>query len=124
MQKMNLETDSPEVATEAILACKKGGSIAFIGDYIGLCNFFPLGAVMEKSLHITGGQLYCQAYWKSLLEKIEKKQIDPTLLFSHSISLNEMPDAYKMFDQKEALKILIHPWGKTDQIPPMYSKEE
>ncbi len=43
---------------------------ALIGDYFNTSNMFPIGALMEKGLHLAGGQLFCQKYWKFLLEKV------------------------------------------------------
>jgi len=45
---MKLETDTPEILTEAITCCRKAGKIGIVGDYFSTANNFPIGAFMEK----------------------------------------------------------------------------
>jgi threonine dehydrogenase-like Zn-dependent dehydrogenase len=51
-------------------------------------------------------------YMKPLLERIERGQIDPSYIISHRISLEETPDMYKVWRDKEqkVTKIVIDPW--------------
>jgi threonine dehydrogenase-like Zn-dependent dehydrogenase len=39
--------------------------------YVGLCNHFNIGALMEKGLTVASGQAPVQRYWKQLLGMIE-----------------------------------------------------
>lgn len=82
-----------------------------IGDYIGTANHFPIGALMEKGLTIRSSQVPVQKYWKDLLQKIEKGEIDPTFLVSHVMPLEKAPEAYDMFDKKESdvMKVILKP---------------
>ena len=59
-----------EVVREAIIAIRKGGHLALIGDYFGYTNHFPIGQMMEKAIQVRGGQLYAQKYWYTLLDYI------------------------------------------------------
>jgi threonine dehydrogenase-like Zn-dependent dehydrogenase len=108
-KSLSMETDSADVVNEAILAVKKGGRISVIGDYIGYANHFAIGPFMEKALTMRGGQVYVQKYWKYLLQKMLDHELDPSFVITHRISLDAVPDAYKMFDKKEAgtIKILV-----------------
>ncbi|ORZ36748.1 hypothetical protein BCR44DRAFT_1479550 [Catenaria anguillulae PL171] len=114
MKALSMETDACDVVTECVLACKKGGWVGLIGDYVGYTNMFPIGPLMEKSLKMTGGQLFQQQYWQMLLEKITTPgilHVDPAIIFSHRYPLDLAPKAYKAFDNKSALKVLLRPWG-------------
>eukprot|EP01125_Pyxidicula_operculata_P009882 TRINITY_DN3250_c0_g1_i3.p1 TRINITY_DN3250_c0_g1~~TRINITY_DN3250_c0_g1_i3.p1 ORF type:complete len:357 (-),score=40.64 TRINITY_DN3250_c0_g1_i3:283-1353(-) len=51
------ETDAIDSLSEAIYACRKGGRVVMIGDYIGLANHFPVGPAMEKGLTLVGSQV-------------------------------------------------------------------
>jgi len=110
-----LETDSPQVLTECILACKKGGRIACVGDYYSHCNHFPIGPLMEKYINFRGSQVFVQKYWKELLGYIEQGKVDPTFVITHTMSLDKGDVAYGMFDRKEdnCIKILLKPSLKT-----------
>jgi len=105
------ETDSVDVLTECAKCVKKGGNIAVIGDYIGTANAFPIGAIMEKSVTMRGGQLFCQKYWHTLLEKMLRNEVkpNPAFIFTHEMDLDNAPVAYDVFDKKEdgVIKILL-----------------
>jgi threonine dehydrogenase-like Zn-dependent dehydrogenase len=102
------ETDSVDVVDEVIKSVKKGGRVVLIGDYIGVANHFPIGALMEKSLTLRGGQLHPQKYWPILLPKLLSSKV-PVDLFTHRMSLTDTPRAYKVFDAKDdgVLKIVL-----------------
>jgi len=110
-KKLKLETDNPEVVTAAIRACRKGGIVSVVGDYIGLTNHFPIGAFMEKGLTLGSGQVHVQRYWRGLLEEIQLGRIDPTFVISHRMPLDLAAQAYALFDRKEegVLKIILKP---------------
>jgi len=110
-QFFKLETDSIDSLSEAITAVRKGGRVVAIGDYIGLCNHFPIGSLMEKSVTLTGGQVYVQKYWHKLLSILESGEFDPSFLVTKVMPLEKGPEAYKLFDQKheDAIKIILKP---------------
>jgi threonine dehydrogenase-like Zn-dependent dehydrogenase len=110
-QQVKLETDTPEIINEIIKCVRKGGSIAIIGDYFAKANNFMIGALMEKSLTIRGGQVCVQAYWHELLSYIEQGFVDPSFVITHKLPLDSAPDAYKMFNNQEdnCIKIVLKP---------------
>jgi threonine dehydrogenase-like Zn-dependent dehydrogenase len=110
-QFFKLETDSIDSLSEAITTVKKGGTVVAIGDYVGLCNHFPIGALMEKSVTLTGGQVFVQKYWDKILSIIESGDYDPSFLITKVMPLEKGAEAYKLFDQKhdDAIKILLKP---------------
>jgi len=107
---VKLEDDSSDILTEQIMAVRKMGNIAIVGDYFGKTNQFPIGALMEKGITLRGAQVFVQKYWKELLGYIEKGQFDPTFVISHHMALEDAPLAYQMFHHMDdnALKIILH----------------
>ena len=85
-----LATDRVHVLREAIMCCRKGGTISIPGVYVGLADKIPIGAAMNKGLTIKMGQTHVQGYTKPLLEKIEAGEIDPTFVITHPAS-SKMP---------------------------------
>ena len=65
-----LATDRVHVLREAIMCCRKAGTVSIPGVYVGMGDKIPLGAAMNKGLTIKTGQTHVQAYTKPLLEKI------------------------------------------------------
>jgi len=86
--------------------------LALIGDYFNYTNGFPIGAFMEKGQRMSGGQLWCQKYWKHLLSLIASGDLDMTFLFSHRYHFNDISQAYKTFahHNDDCTKVIV----KTD----------
>jgi len=100
-QAVRLETDRPIALRQAIMACRNGGTVSVIGVYGGLIDKFPMGAVMNRSLTIRTGQCHVQRYMRPLLERIERGEIDPSFVITHRMKLDDAPEGYEMFLNKE-----------------------
>jgi len=66
---------------------------------------------MNRSLTIKSGQAHVQRYMRPLLERIEKGEIDPSFVITHKLPLDQAPQGYKMFRDKEddCLKVVLKP---------------
>ncbi len=108
---VGLATDRPTALRQAIIACRKGGTVSVPGVYVGLLDKVPVGALMNKGLTLKSGQTHVQRYMKPLLEKIESGQIDPSFVITHSLPLEQGPDAYPIFRDKEdgCIKVVLKP---------------
>jgi len=60
------------VLRQAIMCCRKGGTVSIPGVYVGMADKLPIGAAMNKGLTIKTGQTHVQAYTKPLLAQIEE----------------------------------------------------
>jgi threonine dehydrogenase-like Zn-dependent dehydrogenase len=110
-QAMMLESDRPHVLRQAIMACRKGGTVSVPGVYGGFDDKIPLGAFVNKALTLKTGQTHVQRYMKPLLERIEKGEIDPSFVITHRMSLNDAPSGYDIFTNKQddCIKIVLKP---------------
>lgn len=99
-QKVRLQTDRPSVLRQAIMACRKGGTVSVIGVYSGFVDKFPIGAFMNKALTLKAGQMHGQKYIPHLLDLISKGDVDPSYLMTHRWSLEQGAEGYKMFNDK------------------------
>lgn len=104
-------TDRPHALREAILACRKGGTVSIPGVYGGLLDAIPFGAAMNKGLTFKMGQTHMRRYMRPLLERIEAGEIDPSFLISHRLPLSQAAQGYQMFKdrQNEVTKIVLTP---------------
>ena len=109
--KAFLATDKPHVLRQAIMCCRKGGTLSIPGVYIGFGDKIPIGAAMNKGLTIKQGQTHTQKYMPILLEKIEDGEIDPSFVITHRVPLDEAPAAYELFQKKEdgCIKVVLQP---------------
>lgn len=100
-----------EAPRDAIMACRKGGTVSIPGVYGGLIDKMPIGAAFNKGLTLKMGQTHVQKYLRPLLSKIEEGAIDPSFVISHSLHLDEAPDAYEHFGKQEDgyIKVVLKP---------------
>jgi threonine dehydrogenase-like Zn-dependent dehydrogenase len=63
----------------------------------------------EKSLTFRSGRCNVQKYMRPLLDLIATGRLKPDLIISHRMKLDQAADAYKMFDAREATKIVLTP---------------
>jgi threonine dehydrogenase-like Zn-dependent dehydrogenase len=113
-QALRLATDRPTSLREAILACRNGGTVSVPGVYGGFLDKVPFGSIVNKALTIRSGQTHVQRYLQPLLELVEQEKIDPSFVVSHHMSLEEAPQGYAMFRDKqhECIKIVLKPGEK------------
>jgi threonine dehydrogenase-like Zn-dependent dehydrogenase len=110
-QATRMSTDRPTALREAVLACRNGGTLSVPGVYGGFLDKVPFGAIVNKALTVKTGQTHVQRYLKPLLELIEQGRIDPSFVVSHHLPLEDAPDGYAMFRDKqdECTKIVLTP---------------
>ena len=108
---IGIGTDRAHAIREAIMCCRKAGTVSVPGVYIGFPDQFPFGAFMNKALTMRTGQTHTQKYLRPLLEKIQKGEIDPSFVITHKLKLEDAPGAYRMFRDKKdgCIKVVIQP---------------
>lgn len=99
-QQLRLEQDRPIAVREAIHACRKGGSVFVLGVFAGFVDKFPLGALMNKGLTLRSAQQHGHRYIPALLERMQRDELVTEHLATHTMSLDEGPAGYAMFQQK------------------------
>jgi threonine dehydrogenase-like Zn-dependent dehydrogenase len=106
-----MATDRPTALRQAINACRKGGIVSIPGVYGGFLDKFPFGAAFNKGLTFKMGQTLVMKYFKPLLARIERGDIDPSFVITHRLPIDEAADAYKLFrDHKdECIKVVLKP---------------
>ena len=110
-QTLQLESDRPTALREIIYACRKGAKISVAGVYAGLIDKYPMGMAFNKGLQFKMGQTHVQKYVPTLLEKIQNKEIDPSFVITHRMTLDDAPKGYKIFREKEegCIKVVMKP---------------
>ena len=108
---VGIGTDRSHVLREAIMCCRKAGTISVPGVYVGFPDKIPFGAFMNKGLTMKSGQTHVQRYLRPLLDKIEAGEIDPSFVITHSLPLADAPEAYKTFRDKKdgCIKVVLKP---------------
>jgi threonine dehydrogenase-like Zn-dependent dehydrogenase len=104
-----LATDRPHVLRQAIMACRKGGTVSIPGVYGGLLDKVPFGAVVNKALTLKSGQTHVHRYFAPLMKRIQEGEIDPSFVISHRMPLDDAPEGYRMFREKQndCIKVVL-----------------
>jgi threonine dehydrogenase-like Zn-dependent dehydrogenase len=92
-----LQTDRPLALREAIRECRNGGIVSVAGVYGGFVDKFPMGTIVNRALTLRSGQCHVQRYLRPLMERIQKKEIDPSFVITHRMPLSSATEAYDMF---------------------------
>jgi threonine dehydrogenase-like Zn-dependent dehydrogenase len=110
-QALMLEPDRPYVLRQVIQCCRKGGQVSLPGVYIGLVDKFPIGTAFSKGLTLTMGQTHMHKYMQPLFELVAAGKIDPSEIITHQVSLEDAPEAYRIFRDKEddSVKFVLKP---------------
>jgi threonine dehydrogenase-like Zn-dependent dehydrogenase len=110
-QMMMLENDRPHVLREMIYVCRPAGVLSIPGVYSGLADKIPLGMLMNKGLTVRTGQTHVNRWTDDLLRRIEEGQIDPSFVITHTVALEDGPEMYKVFRDKQdsCIKVVLKP---------------
>ena len=110
-QAVMLGTDRIHVVREMAYVCRPAGILSIPGVYGGLVDKFPLGMIMNKGLTIRTGQTHVNRWTDDLLRRIEEGQIDPSFVITHTVGIEQGPEMYKTFRDKEdgCIKVVIKP---------------
>lgn len=93
----------------AIRCVRGGGTISMVGVPSQYTGDFPYYPMWEKSLTFRSGVCNVREYMRPLLALIAAGRLKPELIISHRMKLDDVEEAYRMFDAREATKIVLTP---------------
>ena len=93
----------------AIHAVRGGGTISMVGVPSAVQGDFPYLRMWLKSLTFRAGWCNVQAYMRPLLDLIAAGRLQPEKIISHRMNLDQAEEAYRIFDAREATKIILTP---------------
>ena len=68
-----------------------------------------MGLVWIKALTLKTGQANVIGHVDRVLGMLADGMLDPTPLVTHHMALDDAPEAYEIYDRREALKIVLTP---------------
>jgi len=98
----------PRALELAIRLASKCGVVSAIGVYAERCEVH-MGLVWIKSLTMRTGHANVIAHLDAVLALMASGDLDPSPLVTHHMKLGEAPEAYALYDRREALKIVLEP---------------
>jgi 2-desacetyl-2-hydroxyethyl bacteriochlorophyllide A dehydrogenase len=98
----------PDALDLACRVARKAGTVSVIGVYAERAEVH-MGVVWIKALRWRTGHANVIGHLDRVLAMLSSGVIDPGPLVTHHMSLDEAPDAYAVYDRREALKIVLTP---------------
>jgi alcohol dehydrogenase len=98
----------PDALDLAIRLTRKAGTVVAIGVYAEPCQLH-MGLVWIKALALKTGHANVIGHVDRVLAMLAAGSLDPSPLVSNHMALDDAPDAYALYDRREALKIVLTP---------------
>jgi 2-desacetyl-2-hydroxyethyl bacteriochlorophyllide A dehydrogenase len=98
----------PDALGLAIRLARKAGTVVAIGVYAEPCQVH-MGLVWIKALTLRTGHANVIGHVDRVLGMLAAGTLDPAPLVTHHLPLDEAPEAYRLYDRREALKIVLTP---------------
>jgi 2-desacetyl-2-hydroxyethyl bacteriochlorophyllide A dehydrogenase len=98
----------PEALDMAARMTRKAGTVSAIGVYAERVEVH-MGVIWIKALSLRTGRANVIAHVDSVLGMISAGVLDPSPLVSRHMTLEEAPEAYEAYANREALKIVLSP---------------
>jgi threonine dehydrogenase-like Zn-dependent dehydrogenase len=94
----------------AVDAVRRGGTVVVIGVYSSEVTDLQLGTSWARGLTFRfAGLTPVLPWWEQAMRSVERGEVDPTPLISHRLPLEEAPQGYRIFDRREATKVILLP---------------
>jgi threonine dehydrogenase-like Zn-dependent dehydrogenase len=98
------------VFKSAMKCARDGGRVAVVGVYGAERVELSMGMSWIRGLDIRfSGMANVQAHWEEGLDAIARGAIDPTVLITHRLPLEEAEKGYELFASREAMKVVLTP---------------
>ena len=98
----------PEALDLALRLARKAGTVSVTGVHAERADVH-MGVLWIKALTLTSGHANVIKHLDPVLELLSAGKLDPAPLVTHHMKLDEAPDAYRAYDNREALKIVLSP---------------
>jgi alcohol dehydrogenase len=98
----------PDALDLALRLARKAGTVSVTGVYAERAEVH-MGILWIKAITLTSGHANVIKHLDPVLELLASGRLDPAPLVTHHMKLDEAPDAYRIYDNREALKIVLTP---------------
>jgi 2-desacetyl-2-hydroxyethyl bacteriochlorophyllide A dehydrogenase len=94
----------------ALDVVRRGGTVCVLGMYTTESVDFQLGLAYTRGIKLVlSGYTHVVAWWERAMQAVADGTIDPIPLISHRMKIDDAVEAYRLFDSREATKVLLEP---------------
>jgi 2-desacetyl-2-hydroxyethyl bacteriochlorophyllide A dehydrogenase len=101
----------PSALLSACAIVGSGGAISIPGVYTEDAIELPYGDLYLKGVTIAQGVANITNYMDETLALIAAGKLDPSRIISHRMPMSQATEAYRLFHEREATKIVMDPWS-------------
>ncbi|ACV48548.1 MULTISPECIES: zinc-dependent alcohol dehydrogenase family protein [Halomicrobium] len=95
---------------QAVEVCRPGGTVGYVGVPHGVDDAgVPIFDMFGDNIALRGGVAPVRAYADDLLEDVLGGTLDPSPIFTKTVSLEEIAAGYRAMDERDAIKVLVEP---------------
>ena len=98
----------PDALELACRLARKAGVVSATGVYAERVDLH-MGIIWIKALTLKSGHANVIKHLDPVLDALAAGRLDPTPLVTHHMPLDDAADAYRIYDRREALKIVLEP---------------
>jgi threonine dehydrogenase-like Zn-dependent dehydrogenase len=112
LQFLKLKPDMHKALHDSIKSVRRGGTLSIIGVYIGPDPTWPLGELFDRQIQVRMGQANVKRWAPEILPLLtDGDPLGAEHLTTHHVPLEQAPEAYSMFRNKEdgAIKVVLKP---------------
>ncbi len=108
---LKIESSSGKALRQCIAATRRGGTVSIPGVYAGFVHGFLIGDAFDKGLTFKMGQTHVHRLLPELLDHIENGDLQPEVIISHRMKLEDAARGYEIFNDKEeeCRKVVLTP---------------
>jgi alcohol dehydrogenase len=94
----------------AIAVCRPGGTVGYVGVPHGVeDDGVDIFSLFSDNITLRGGVAPVRAYAEELLADVLGGTLDPSPIFTKTVSLDDIQAGYEAMDDREAIKVLVRP---------------
>jgi alcohol dehydrogenase len=96
----------------AVGVARPGGTVGYVGVPHGVEGAgMPVFDFFGDNVSLRGGVAPVRAYAEDLLADVVGGTLDPSPIFTKTVSLENVAEGYRAMDEREAVKVLVRPDG-------------
>ena len=93
----------------AVAARRPSGTVGYVGVPHGMGDGLDLFDFFGDNITLAGGVAPVHAYADDLLADVLGGTLDPSPIFTKTVSLDDVAEGYRAMDEREAVKVLVKP---------------
>ncbi len=94
----------------ALDVVRRGGILTVLGQYTSESVDLQLGLVYTRGINIVmSGLSHIHSWWEQAMQAVVDGTIDPIPLISHRMKIDDAVEGYRLFEAREATKVLLEP---------------